>query len=131
MLAAQVAEAGVNYFLCRVAFGDLSFNESLRSVELFAREVMPALAALVLRLRGARDVRSVVEIGAGRRVDLAILADPGRQGHTTVGWDPGVATGAGGTQPTSHLTTALLLAALAAVVTAGFVVVVRRRLRAA
>ena len=45
VLAAQVAEAGVNYFLCRVAFGDLSLDESLRSVELFAREVMPALAA--------------------------------------------------------------------------------------
>jgi len=44
VLAAQVAEAGVNYFLCRVAFGDLAFAESLRSVELFAREVMPALA---------------------------------------------------------------------------------------
>jgi alkanesulfonate monooxygenase SsuD/methylene tetrahydromethanopterin reductase-like flavin-dependent oxidoreductase (luciferase family) len=45
VLAAQVAEAGVNYFLCRAAFGDLSFAESLRSVELFAREVMPALTA--------------------------------------------------------------------------------------
>ena len=44
VLAAQVAEAGINYFLCRAAFGDLSFAESLRSVELFAREVMPALA---------------------------------------------------------------------------------------
>jgi alkanesulfonate monooxygenase SsuD/methylene tetrahydromethanopterin reductase-like flavin-dependent oxidoreductase (luciferase family) len=45
VLAAQVAEAGVNYFLCRAAFGDMSFDESLRSVELFAREVMPALVA--------------------------------------------------------------------------------------
>jgi alkanesulfonate monooxygenase SsuD/methylene tetrahydromethanopterin reductase-like flavin-dependent oxidoreductase (luciferase family) len=45
VLAAQVAEAGVNYFLCRVAFGDLSLGESLRSVELFTREVMPALIA--------------------------------------------------------------------------------------
>src|SRR5262249_23297432 len=45
VLAGQVTEAGVNYFLCRVAFGDLSFAESLRSVELFAREVMPALLA--------------------------------------------------------------------------------------
>jgi alkanesulfonate monooxygenase SsuD/methylene tetrahydromethanopterin reductase-like flavin-dependent oxidoreductase (luciferase family) len=44
VLAAQVAEANVNYFLCRVAFGDLSLAQSLRSVELFAREVMPALA---------------------------------------------------------------------------------------
>lgn len=36
--------AGVNYCLCRMAFGDLSTAESLRSTELFAREVMPALS---------------------------------------------------------------------------------------
>lgn len=35
--------AGINYCLCRLAFGDLSFEESKRSTELFAREVMPAL----------------------------------------------------------------------------------------
>lgn len=35
--------AGINYCLCRLAFGDLSFEESARSVELLAREVMPAL----------------------------------------------------------------------------------------
>ena len=35
--------AGINYCLCRLAFGDLSFEESKRSVELFATEVMPAL----------------------------------------------------------------------------------------
>ncbi|MDP1965549.1 MAG: LLM class flavin-dependent oxidoreductase [Reyranella sp.] len=35
--------AGINYCLCRLAFGDLSFEESKRSVELFARNVMPAL----------------------------------------------------------------------------------------
>ena len=35
--------AGINYCLCRLAFGDLSFEESRRSVELFARDVMPAL----------------------------------------------------------------------------------------
>ncbi|SJZ52010.1 Flavin-dependent oxidoreductase, luciferase family (includes alkanesulfonate monooxygenase SsuD and methylene tetrahydromethanopterin reductase) [Enhydrobacter aerosaccus] len=38
------AIAGINYCLCRLAFGDLSFEESARSVELMAREVMPALA---------------------------------------------------------------------------------------
>jgi alkanesulfonate monooxygenase SsuD/methylene tetrahydromethanopterin reductase-like flavin-dependent oxidoreductase (luciferase family) len=37
------AVAGINYCLCRLAFGDLSFEESRRSVELLAREVMPAL----------------------------------------------------------------------------------------
>jgi hypothetical protein len=35
--------AGINYCLCRMAFGDLSFEEAARSVELFSREVMPAL----------------------------------------------------------------------------------------
>jgi alkanesulfonate monooxygenase SsuD/methylene tetrahydromethanopterin reductase-like flavin-dependent oxidoreductase (luciferase family) len=35
--------AGINYSLCRLAFGDLSFEESKRSVDLFAREVMPAV----------------------------------------------------------------------------------------
>jgi alkanesulfonate monooxygenase SsuD/methylene tetrahydromethanopterin reductase-like flavin-dependent oxidoreductase (luciferase family) len=35
--------AGINYCLCRLAFGDLSFEESKRSLELFSREVMPAL----------------------------------------------------------------------------------------
>jgi alkanesulfonate monooxygenase SsuD/methylene tetrahydromethanopterin reductase-like flavin-dependent oxidoreductase (luciferase family) len=35
--------AGINYCLCRMSFGDLSFEESSRSVDLFAREVMPAL----------------------------------------------------------------------------------------
>jgi hypothetical protein len=38
-------EAGINYFLCRGAFGDLSLVESLRSVEPFTREVMPTIAA--------------------------------------------------------------------------------------
>ena len=35
--------AGINYCLCRLAFGDLSFEESARSIELLAKEVMPAL----------------------------------------------------------------------------------------
>ena len=30
--------AGINYCICRLAFGDLSFEESKRSVELFARK---------------------------------------------------------------------------------------------
>ena len=42
-LAAQIAETGVNYLLLDLAFGDLSLAESLRSVELFARDVMPGL----------------------------------------------------------------------------------------
>ena len=42
-LAPQIADAGANYLVGQLAFGDLSFEESKRSVELFAREVMPAL----------------------------------------------------------------------------------------
>jgi alkanesulfonate monooxygenase SsuD/methylene tetrahydromethanopterin reductase-like flavin-dependent oxidoreductase (luciferase family) len=42
-LEAQIAEAGINYPLMRFAFGDLTLEESLRSVELFAREVMASL----------------------------------------------------------------------------------------
>ncbi len=45
-IAAQAKEAGVNYFLLRFAFGDLTLDESLRSVELFARRVRPALEAI-------------------------------------------------------------------------------------
>lgn len=43
-IARQAAEAGVNYVLMRIAFGDMSLAESMRSVDLFARHVMPELA---------------------------------------------------------------------------------------
>ena len=43
MIAAQVAEGGLNYFLLRFAFGDLSLEESMHSLELFAAQVQPAL----------------------------------------------------------------------------------------
>src|SRR5262245_56931527 len=36
VLAAQVAEAGNNYLVCRLAFGDLTLAESMRSLELYA-----------------------------------------------------------------------------------------------
>lgn len=42
-LKAQLAESGANYLVCRFAFGDLSLKESLRSVDLFSKHVMPAL----------------------------------------------------------------------------------------
>ncbi|MBM3529827.1 MAG: LLM class flavin-dependent oxidoreductase [Alphaproteobacteria bacterium] len=42
-LRAQLAESGANYLVCRFAFGDLSLAESLRSLNLFQRNVMPAL----------------------------------------------------------------------------------------
>ena len=44
-LQAQIDESGVNYVACRFAFGDLTFEETRRSVELFAEQVMPRLRA--------------------------------------------------------------------------------------
>jgi alkanesulfonate monooxygenase SsuD/methylene tetrahydromethanopterin reductase-like flavin-dependent oxidoreductase (luciferase family) len=43
-LRAHVKEAGVNYLLCRVAFGNLPKDASLRTVELVRREIMPMYA---------------------------------------------------------------------------------------
>jgi alkanesulfonate monooxygenase SsuD/methylene tetrahydromethanopterin reductase-like flavin-dependent oxidoreductase (luciferase family) len=40
VLRAQANEAGANYVVCRFAFGDMRFEESLRSVELFAETAM-------------------------------------------------------------------------------------------
>lgn len=45
-LAARLEGADANYCINRFAFGDLSLEESTRSVALFASEVMPRLAAL-------------------------------------------------------------------------------------
>jgi alkanesulfonate monooxygenase SsuD/methylene tetrahydromethanopterin reductase-like flavin-dependent oxidoreductase (luciferase family) len=39
----QMTEAGAGYFVGQFAFGDLTLAETTRSVELFAKEVMPAL----------------------------------------------------------------------------------------
>jgi alkanesulfonate monooxygenase SsuD/methylene tetrahydromethanopterin reductase-like flavin-dependent oxidoreductase (luciferase family) len=44
-LQAQIDESGVNYVACRFAFGDITFEETRRSVELFAEQVMPRLRA--------------------------------------------------------------------------------------
>ncbi len=43
-LAEVVAQSGISYLLCRFAFGDVPLAAALRSVALFAAEVMPALA---------------------------------------------------------------------------------------
>jgi alkanesulfonate monooxygenase SsuD/methylene tetrahydromethanopterin reductase-like flavin-dependent oxidoreductase (luciferase family) len=43
-IAGDIAATGVNYFVSWFAFGDLTLQESLRSVDLFASEVMPAFA---------------------------------------------------------------------------------------
>ena len=42
-MAALAADAGVNYLVCRMAFGDLSYEESARTVDLLTREVLPGL----------------------------------------------------------------------------------------
>jgi alkanesulfonate monooxygenase SsuD/methylene tetrahydromethanopterin reductase-like flavin-dependent oxidoreductase (luciferase family) len=42
----QMAEAGADYFVGQFSFGDLTLKETLRSVELFTNEVMPALRAV-------------------------------------------------------------------------------------
>ena len=44
-LARQIAETGVNYLVCRFAFGDMALAESQRSLELFTRHVMGELAS--------------------------------------------------------------------------------------
>jgi alkanesulfonate monooxygenase SsuD/methylene tetrahydromethanopterin reductase-like flavin-dependent oxidoreductase (luciferase family) len=41
------AVSTVNYSICRLAYGDLSFEEAGRSIELFATEVMPAFASTI------------------------------------------------------------------------------------
>jgi alkanesulfonate monooxygenase SsuD/methylene tetrahydromethanopterin reductase-like flavin-dependent oxidoreductase (luciferase family) len=43
LLAAQIAETGCNYVVGQFAFGDMTRDEALRSIELFACDVMPAL----------------------------------------------------------------------------------------
>jgi alkanesulfonate monooxygenase SsuD/methylene tetrahydromethanopterin reductase-like flavin-dependent oxidoreductase (luciferase family) len=45
-LARQIAQARVNYLVCRFAFGDMAPAESQRSLELFTQHVMPELAPL-------------------------------------------------------------------------------------
>jgi alkanesulfonate monooxygenase SsuD/methylene tetrahydromethanopterin reductase-like flavin-dependent oxidoreductase (luciferase family) len=42
-LRAQLAESGANYLVGQFAFGDMTLDESLRSVELFSEYVMPNL----------------------------------------------------------------------------------------
>jgi alkanesulfonate monooxygenase SsuD/methylene tetrahydromethanopterin reductase-like flavin-dependent oxidoreductase (luciferase family) len=44
-VARQIDETGVSYFICDFAYGRMTRDEAMRSVELFAKEVMPAFAA--------------------------------------------------------------------------------------
>jgi alkanesulfonate monooxygenase SsuD/methylene tetrahydromethanopterin reductase-like flavin-dependent oxidoreductase (luciferase family) len=36
------ADTGINYLLCQMVFGDMAFDDAQNSLQLFAREVMPA-----------------------------------------------------------------------------------------
>jgi alkanesulfonate monooxygenase SsuD/methylene tetrahydromethanopterin reductase-like flavin-dependent oxidoreductase (luciferase family) len=45
-LAAEIEASGINYFVARLTFGDMTLAESMCSLELFARDVVPALAAI-------------------------------------------------------------------------------------
>jgi alkanesulfonate monooxygenase SsuD/methylene tetrahydromethanopterin reductase-like flavin-dependent oxidoreductase (luciferase family) len=44
-IARLQSEAGVNYVLCQMMFGDIGLNDASRSIRLFAREVMPAFSS--------------------------------------------------------------------------------------
>ncbi len=41
MIDAQVAACGINYLMCRLAFGNLPYECSMRSIELLVSEIMP------------------------------------------------------------------------------------------
>jgi alkanesulfonate monooxygenase SsuD/methylene tetrahydromethanopterin reductase-like flavin-dependent oxidoreductase (luciferase family) len=43
-IADEIAATGVNYYVCDFAFGRMTHEEAMRSVNLFAKEVMPAFA---------------------------------------------------------------------------------------
>jgi len=43
-VAAEIAANNCNYFVPQMVFGDMTLQESLRSIELFGKHVMPALA---------------------------------------------------------------------------------------
>jgi alkanesulfonate monooxygenase SsuD/methylene tetrahydromethanopterin reductase-like flavin-dependent oxidoreductase (luciferase family) len=42
-LQISIDEGGLNYLLCRFAFGDITCDEAIRSAQLFARHVRPAI----------------------------------------------------------------------------------------
>ena len=44
-LQRTIDDAGLNYMLCRFAFGDITGDEALNSIDLFTRKVMPDLMA--------------------------------------------------------------------------------------
>ncbi|HYC65683.1 MAG TPA: LLM class flavin-dependent oxidoreductase [Reyranellaceae bacterium] len=66
--------SGINYSICRLAYGDLSFEEAGRSIELFAREVMPAFSRLPANDEKPAmpfDIAGFPAAGAYARADMA------------------------------------------------------------
>jgi alkanesulfonate monooxygenase SsuD/methylene tetrahydromethanopterin reductase-like flavin-dependent oxidoreductase (luciferase family) len=61
-LSSQLEETGCNYLVGQFAFGDLTRDESLQSIGLFASEVMP-----VLRANSAVGSKEVAGVAAARR----------------------------------------------------------------
>ena len=45
-IISQCEKSGINYFVSRFAFGDLTLEESRQSIEFFAERVMPELSGL-------------------------------------------------------------------------------------
>ncbi len=41
---AEIEANNCNYFVPQMVFGDMTLKEALRSIELFAKEIMPAFA---------------------------------------------------------------------------------------
>jgi hypothetical protein len=62
-LSSQLDETGCNYVVGQFAFGDLTLDETLRSISLFAHDVMPALRAKTTR--GAEEMAGVAALGRG------------------------------------------------------------------
>jgi hypothetical protein len=48
-IEAQIEEAGINYFCADLAFGDITFEEASRTVDLFEREIIPAFDPIAAR----------------------------------------------------------------------------------
>ena len=60
ILAEQITTAGINYLVCRFAFGNLAPAHAHRSLELFANELMPRLSALPVN----RPLNARASVGA-------------------------------------------------------------------
>ena len=48
-IGSEMEEAGINYFCADLAFGDITFEEAARTVDLFAREIIPAFDAVAAK----------------------------------------------------------------------------------